>query len=198
MLTGLVVLLLALLAVLSIPITLSYQVSWHHAFRGKFILCWLFGLVRVPIRLPGKEPSPAEGQKRRSHTDTGKRPSRNSPNFSAAIRQKPFRRRLVQFMSDVWKAIGKKNLHLRLRIGLGDPADTGQLWALMGPLAGILANTREASIELEPEFSDEIFEVDSSGDIRLVPIQILYLTVALLLSAPVRRAVRQTWKKPAP
>ena len=76
----------------------------------------------------------------------------------------------------------KRNLILRLRIGLGDPADTGRLWGFAGPVAGVLAGTGGASIEIVPEFFDETFELDSSGDIRLVPLQMVYLAAGLLLS----------------
>lgn len=80
---------------------------------------------------------------------------------------------------------------MHLRIGLGDPADTGQLWALMGPVAGVLANCKGASFEIEPEFYEETFELDSSGRIEFVPLQILYLTIAMLLSPPVWRGIKE-------
>ena len=104
---------------------------------------------------------------------------------------KPFRQRVFRFIRAVWRAIHKQDLRLRMRIGLGDPADTGQLWALVGPLSGLLANNREASIEIEPEFFDAIFELDSSGSIRIIPLQLLYLAVGLLLSPSVWQGIRE-------
>jgi len=87
------------------------------------------------------------------------------------------------------RALQKKDVNLRVRVGLGDPADTGQLWAIVGPMAGILANVQQASIEIEPEFFDATFQVNSSGNIRLIPLQMIYLTAGLLLSPPIWQGI---------
>ena len=107
-----------------------------------------------------------------------------------ALRQTAFRRRIILFIHDLWHAVHKRDISLRLRVGLGDPADTGQLWAMLGPVAGMLADTQAASIEIEPEFFDATLELDSSGDIRFIPLQMIYLTVGLLLSPPVWRGIK--------
>ena len=85
----------------------------------------------------------------------------------------------------------KENLKLRVCIGLGDPADTGLLWAVVGPIAGILATTKETSINIVPDFVDTTMEVDSSGTLRLIPLQIIILTLGFFLSAPVRQGIKQ-------
>jgi Protein of unknown function (DUF2953) len=97
----------------------------------------------------------------------------------------------MRFVRDLWHVVHKKDVVLRVRIGLGDPADTGQLWAIVGPVAGVLANIQEALIDIEPEFRDATFELDSSGTLRVIPLQVLYMTVALLLSPPVWQGIRQ-------
>ncbi len=98
---------------------------------------------------------------------------------------------MFRFVADLWRAIRKQDVNLRIRLGLGDPADTGRLWAVVGPVAGLLANVEEASVEIEPDFMDAVFELESSGEIRLIPLQILYLVVALLLSPPVWLGVKR-------
>ncbi|MDX1697383.1 MAG: DUF2953 domain-containing protein, partial [Thiohalobacterales bacterium] len=109
----------------------------------------------------------------------------------AAIRQKSFRRRIIRFAGDIWRALHKSNLSLQIRLGLGDPADTGRLWAVVGPVAGILSNTREASIEVMPEFLESTFEMGGSGEIRVIPLQMIYLTAGLLLSPPFWQGIRR-------
>lgn len=194
MLFGVVTFLLLLIALLAVPVTLTFQVSWQQAIESDIKLHWLFGLVHV--RLPSfqsKAPS-LEGEELTQKMSHFKRSSRKKTNFFAIIWQKAFRRRIIKFVSDFWHAIHKRNVNLRIRIGLGDPADTGLLWAVVGPVAGILANAQEASIELEPEFFDATFELDSSGNIRLIPLQMIYLTAGLLLSPPVWQAIKQVRK----
>jgi hypothetical protein len=191
MLTGMVAFLLLIIALLAVPVTLTFQMSWQQQLEGDMTLHWLFGLVR--IRLPSFKPKPPapEGEERTKKQDHPDRSPRNKQNVFAVVRQKSFRRRIVRFIRDCWRAIRKRDVSLHIRMGLGDPADTGQLWAVVGPVAGILSNAKEASIEIVPEFLDETFELDSSGNIRLIPLQLIYLTVGLLLSPPVWQGIKQ-------
>lgn len=191
MLTGMVTFLLLIIALLAVPVTLTFQMSWQQQLQGDMTLHWLFGLVR--IRLPSFKPKSTtpEGEERAQKVGRYERSSRNKQNVFAVVRQKSFRRRIIRFISDCWHAIHKRDVRLHLRIGLGDPADTGQLWAVVGPAAGILSNTKEASIEIVPEFFDETLELDSSGKIRLIPLRMICLTAGLLLSPPVWRGIKQ-------
>ncbi len=191
MLIGTVTFLLVLVALLAVPVRLSYRLSWRQALQGDIQLRWLFGLVRAQLPLAQSKPSPAKpqtvGRKKRKAAS-----SATKSNPVAAIRNKAFRRRVFRFLRDTWRAVQKQNLRLRLRIGLGDPADTGQLWALVGPVSGMLAMIEDASIEIEPEFVDAVFELDSSGSIRVVPLQMIYLTSGLLLSPSFWQGMRQS------
>ncbi len=191
MLTGAVAFLLLLIALLAIPITLTFQVSWQQTLQGNIKLRWLFGLVRVALSsFNSNEPSPASEKPAQKNIRFERSPRKNS-NLFAAIWQNTFRRRIIRFIGDVFHAVHKKDVRLYVRIGLGDPADTGRLWAIVGPVTGLLANIQEASIEIEPEFFDTTFELDSSGNIRLIPVQLIYLAVGLLLSPSVWRGMKQ-------
>ena len=191
MLNGLLVFLLLLIGLLAIPITLIFQISWQQAVQNNVKLLWAFGLVQ--IRLPlfrTKAPSPGDdGLARRA--GRFEQSSRNKREVFAVIRQKKFRRRIIRFTSDVWQAIHKENIRLRVRVGLGDPADTGQLWAVLGPVSGMLANFQEVSMNIEPDFFDTTLELDSSGSIRIIPLQMIYLITALLLSPPVWQGIKR-------
>jgi hypothetical protein len=194
MLTGVVAFLLSLFALLSIPVTMMFQVSWQQALQSDIKLLWLFGLVHV--RLPSfqsKAPS-LEGEELAQKNIYFERSPRKNSSLFAVIWQKAFRRRIIRFISDSWHAVHKRDISLRIRIGLGDPADTGQLWAVVGPVAGILSNVQDASIQILPDFLDTTFELDSSGNIRIIPLQIIYLTIGLLLSPPVWQGIKQMRK----
>ena len=73
-----------------------------------------------------------------------------------------------------------------MRIGLGDPADTGLLWAFLGPLSAL--PLRNAELRLEPEFVDPVLELEADGRLLLVPLRFLILAVAFALSPPTIRA----------
>jgi len=194
MLTGVVLLLLLLIVLLAIPVTLAYQISWPRTVPGYIRLQWAFGLVRM--QLPLSQPAAATPEVDEVAQKIGhfERSSQNRGSPFAAMRQKPFRRRIVRFIDDVWCAVHKREVTLRVRIGLGDPADTGQLWAFMGPVSALLANIQEASFIIEPDFFESRFELDSSGYIQIIPLQMIYLTIGLLLSPPVWQGIKQMRK----
>ena len=196
MLTGVVAFLLLLIALLAIPITLTFQASWPQAFQDYIKLQWLFGLVSVQFpSFQSDAPSNSmESEELTQKIERLEHSPRKNQNIFALIRQKSFRRRIIRFVSDFWYAVDKKDVILRMRIGLGDPADTGQLWSIVGPVAGMLANIKEASFEIEPEFFDTTFELNGSGNIRFIPLQIIYLTIGMLLSPSVRQGIKQMRK----
>ena len=191
MLTGVLVLLLGVIALLAIPATLTFRVTWREALHRDITLGWAFGLVHARIANDKTGVSPTEAQAGRQETARRQRSSGNKLNVFAAVRQKGFRQRIIRFVGDVWRAVHKRDVRLRVRLGLGDPADTGQLWALIGPMSGLLANVPDASISVEPEFLDATIELDGSGNIRVIPLQLVYLTAALLLSPQVWQGFRQ-------
>lgn len=189
MLIAIAIFLLVLIALLAVPVKLSYWVSWRRAIQGNVQLLWLFGLVRLKLPLarakrPALKQQTSGGKKRESA------PSNKKSNPFGAVRQKAFRQRVLRFVRDIWRAIGKQDLSLRVRIGLGDPADTGRLWAVVGPIAGMLTMVQDASIEIAPEFTDAVFELDSSGKILVVPLQVIYLAFGLLLSPSFWRGLK--------
>ena len=187
MLTGVVTFLLLLIALLAIPVTLTFKMTWQQNFQSDVRLLWLFGLVRARIPItPTSSPKENKPAKKGNHP---KRFSSKKQNAFSVVKQKAFRQRMSRFIRDLWHSIQKKDVNLRLRIGLGDPADTGQLWAFVGPVTGMLSNVPETSINIEPDFYDSTFEMDSSGNIRLIPLQLIYLAAGLLLSPPVWREI---------
>ena len=106
----------------------------------------------------------------------------NVRNIIALLKQSAFSRRFIRFIKDILRATHARDLYLRLRIGLGDPADTGRLWGLLGPIAGILTNLRPAEVRIEPEFTDPVLEVESHGEFHLIPLQFIGLATAFVVS----------------
>jgi hypothetical protein len=195
-LTIILIVLLVVIGLFAIPISLTHQLSWKNGFQGEFTLRWLFGLVRIhfsPSR-PGKEET---GELIQLSSKTKKASGKKKPstgkkrNIFVALRQKAFRQRILRFITDLWRAVHKENVRLRVCLGLGDPADTGRLWAIMGPIAGILSTAKEAKVEIVPDFLESNIEVDSSGTVRLIPLQIIGLILGLLLSPTILKGIKQ-------
>lgn len=183
--------LLVLVALLAIPATLTYQLNWQHKLQGEVSLQWLFGLLQLRLASPGAGRSAPEKKDRQGSSEAKTKSARKKFNPIAALRRKTFRQRSLRFARDLWRALRKRDLSLRIRVGLGDPAETGQLWALFGPVSGLLANLEDACVELEPEFIDAVFQLHSSGKISVIPLQLLYLVLGLLCSPSFWRGVKR-------
>lgn len=193
MLIGTAVVLGLLVGLLAIPVTLRFDVFWDRTLQQDIRLLWAFGLLDVRLAPEAAEtgqPAAESATPARRKPRTKRAASKRKTNVLAGMRLQRFRRRIVRFARDLWRAVQKRDLSLRVRVGLGDPADTGQLWALLGPLAGWLATLREAVITIEPEFYEPTLELETHGSIRIIPLQLVGIVVALALSPAVWQGIR--------
>jgi hypothetical protein len=186
-LLGLAVLLLA------VPIDVVFRFANVEALAGQVTVRWLFGLARFRIKIPDvskprQSTAKPKGKTEETREELGARGRR--ANVLAALKQSAFRRRLFRFAKSLVRAVHAHELYLRMRLGLGDPADTGRLWAMVGPLSALAQNLHHAEVCIEPEFVDPVFEFESHGRVLLIPIQFILIAVAFVLSPPSIRAWR--------
>jgi len=185
---GLVVVLLA------VPVAVAFQFHGVEAFTGQVTIRWLFGLVRFRIAVPDVSKSRPRKKKKIETHATGPnakaRKRRAGANVLSVLRQSAFRARVLRFVRDFLRAAHLHQLYLQMRVGLGDPADTGRLWALVGPLSAAAGNLRAMEIRIEPEFIEPVFDIEMRGQFRLIPLQFLALAIAFVLSPPSIRAWR--------
>lgn len=185
-----------LLILISTPLDLAFEVNRTDQVAGYVRLRWLFGLVRLKFDIPSEAeaespPTPSVEPKTKKPKKTRKRKSRtNGADLLRALRQPALRKRALRFIRDLFRATHARDIFLRLRIGLGDPADTGRLWGVVGPATAMVPSHENMRVIIEPEFMDPVFEFQSRGRFRLIPIQFMALATAFLLSPP----VRQTWR----
>ncbi len=183
MITTLIIITL-LIALLAIPLTLRFRISRYESTEGRFKLHWLFGLINLKLSTPQQQET-----KKPSYAHEKRKKASSKLDFRRALQQKAFRDRLIKFVTDLWHAIKKEELSLYLRLGLGDPATTGQLWAIIGPLSGILFTAEECEIEIVPDFLQSIFEFQCDGTIRIIPLQLIALTLGLIFSPTMWRGI---------
>lgn len=192
-LLGLFALLILLLAV---PIVLTFRFENAgfentEAFKGQVTIRWLFGLVRIRIPVPAGTGLHHSESKSQATKKRGKFRERGAPShFVAVLRQVKFRQRVYRLVKDLIRAAGLRQLRLRMRLGLGDPADTGCLWAFVGPLNAAAQNLRNADVQIEPEFMDAVCEFHARGQVRVVALQLLGLAIGFALSPESIRAWR--------
>jgi hypothetical protein len=104
--------------------------------------------------------------------------------------QSGFRRRVRRLVGDLVRVIHVGRIRLRMRLGLGDPADTGRLWAVVGPLSALSQALSNADVRIEPEFVEPVLEFRARGRLRVIPLQVLAVAVPFALSPASIRAWR--------
>lgn len=182
---------LLLVAALALPVAIEFQVEHRHGTRGRATLRGLFGLVRVRIDRtaaaspapppPGREPQPAG--RARGRRDGGARVRR-------LLGDAAWRRRVLRLARDLLRVVQLRHLSLRGRLGLGDPADTGLLWAVLGPLEATVRPLTRIELRLQPDFVEAVCEVDAQGECVLVPLHVVRLGLGFVLAPATWRAWR--------
>ncbi len=184
--------LLALGLVLAVPLEVGFRVERRTVTQGRVAFRWLFGAIRLEIPIPAgrrpgkrreKERSPARGD------EAGRRRGRGRRLLSAA-RDDAFRARLSRFARDLIRAVRLDDLYFHARLGLDDPADTGRLWALLGPLGAAASALPGLDFDLEPEFVGPVLELEARGKAVVVPLEILAISGAFVVSPASLRAWR--------
>lgn len=185
--------LLGLLLLLAVPVTVAFNVRRIDALRGRVTVGWLFGLVRRQIDWPASATPATSGKRRRAQSDdaTNARPTRGDRGHALRmLRDAAFRRRVARLVRDSVAATDIRRMSVRARLGLGDPADTGRLWALLGPLSAAMQNVPRIEMQIDPEFMDPVFEFDLDCECMLVPLRFLALATGFALSPITIRAWR--------
>ncbi len=86
-------------------------------------------------------------------------------------------------------AIHCRRCFVRARVGLDDPADTGRLWGIIGPLTSALYRSR-LDVEVSPVFHGPELAFQGAAEVRVVPLQLLGTLLSFGLSPATWRVVR--------
>lgn len=176
-------------ALLAVPLGVELRLDGEGAAPA-VRLRWLFGLVTAE---PGGGEAAAgdapERSEREEEPGDGEDAARRGPGPRAVLRALrspglgPSAGRLLR------RTVGAVRLvRADGRVRLADPADTGRLWAVVGPATAILAPGDGAPIRLRPDFSPGGARVTGSASLRVVPLRLVAGLLAFVCSPPVIRA----------
>ena len=104
---------------------------------------------------------------------------------------KNIKRPIIRFIGDVLGVVKFRKISCDLTYGLSDPADTGMLSGFFYALKGLFA--KRCSIfdfSINPQFQDEIFDIDFLTSIRF---RISYLLFAILRLVTNRKVLGAAW-----
>jgi hypothetical protein len=176
----------ALVLLLAVPVDMGFEVHRRERTESRVRLGWLWGRVRVPVPVGGKGKKAGRKPKRRRVRRPGRPSSRRRA--LAMVRSPHFPRRVLRFVRNLLRRVRFTTLECSARLGLDDPADTGRLWGVLGPVSALLALPASARIELAPEFGGALFHLDARGEARVVPAAVLGTVLAFLVAPATLRA----------
>ncbi len=177
-----------LVALLAVPLEWTFNVRQDAGAReADSHFRWLFGLVK--FRATGSPEAEAKAKPKKSKKEKKPKAKRRH-SLLAAVSVDGFVGRVLGLIRRLLSAIHIHHLNLNARLGLGDAADTGRLWGFVGPLSVLLNQPEVARICIEPEFYDEVFDVQADGRIQVVPLRLVGLILGFLLSLNTLRAYR--------
>lgn len=176
---------------ISIPFDFKFRFDSSQSPPFGFRFSWFFGLVNIDVSDTRKKPP-------RKQTKPGKIKKKKGPSGIRILRliTKPLIWKALFFMREVFRSLHFRQIDACIKMGLGEPADTGVMFGLIHATLPVFAGPCQKQIRLIPDFGDEaLLKGSSSGIIRLWPIEILSRTVKFVFSKPVLqlawRAIKQ-------
>lgn len=166
-----------LVLLLSVPVSMAFDIEKDTDLRKSLRLRWLFGLVQKELGGPKR---PARPKRRK-----GRKGFRV---FTRLVTTKGFVKRILVFLKRLIKAVQIRRLQAYLRIGLDDPADTGQLLGIIWPALAFAPSSPSINIAIEPDFQEATLQGYGRGLIRVFPIQLIWIVLRFLVSITTIRA----------
>jgi hypothetical protein len=165
-------LLVLIVFALSVPLDVVLYVDVYGRPKFRMRLTWLYGLVNKEIAK--KEKKPEEKKK----TVRGKRkPRKRGPGARTILeilRTRGLLGQIKLLLKGIIRLTRIKEFAADFKVGLGDPADTGLIFALIGPATFFVGSSFPNKIKVQPSFTDEaILEGSLHGTLRVRPIQII-------------------------
>jgi len=194
-LAGLVVL---LALVLCVPLNVTLRLDMYGKPKFRLRLAWLFGLVAKEVR-KGREKPKEKRKVVKGKPETAEK-RRRAGVILDILRTKGLLRQVKNLLRDLFSCLRIRDFGASLRVGLDNPADTGLLFAVIGPVVPWLSSTCPTRLRVQPSFADEaVFEGYLYGAVRLRPIQLVIPFLGFVLSLPTLRViktlVRSKWKR---
>ena len=172
---------------LAVPVDIEFDAAWPDTRNNRIDGRWGFGALS--FRLDGATAEPKASQPRQAASERARAGKKGSVRVLRALRQRPFRRRLLRFARSLWRAVHKRDVDVSIRIGTGDPAETGQLWGVFGPLSAWLRTSSGCRATIEPDFVAAIARVHGRGRVTIFPLQVLLLASGLMVSPAIWRGI---------
>jgi len=180
-------LIVLIILALCVPVEMVLHTDVYGKAKFHMRLSWLFGLFSKEIA-GGKKKT--EGEKRDAKPKK-KGGRRNIRFIFRMLQNKGLLKQFKGLVKDIFSCFKFRDMVADFKVGLGDPADTGLLFAFISPVSVFLGSSRFHRINLQPSFGDEaILEGYSWGTARLRPIKLVLPLLKFTFSSAAIRALK--------
>lgn len=186
-----------ILLVFCVPLEMTFriQAAGRPAFGARVV--WGFGLVSKELATKKKPPGK---QSRANAKPTSKKRSLRTNTGFQLLMSKGMLGQLRRLVIGLLRCLKLEALNVDMKIGLDDPADTGRLFALIGPAALFARSIWHHQISVRPSFEDEtVLEGYAYGTVRVQPIQLIPPFVRFVFSSPTFNVLKvlilNLWKR---
>tara|TARA_B100000029_G_scaffold58977_1_gene53185 strand:+ start:82624 stop:83235 length:612 start_codon:yes stop_codon:yes gene_type:complete len=185
------IILVVIIFLLAIPITISFSIIRKDTCTGRVSIAWLFGLLRFTRSILTSDFEKA--YKRDETIITVKETSSKNEgvsldHFIKMLKNKKVLKDVLKLLSNILRIVRFVSLRVVGRFGLENPYDTGRLWGNICLFTPFLYSMKRFQFCVEPVFNEVIFEIDSRGIVRIIPITLLLPTAKFVFSSSILRA----------
>lgn len=173
---------LGIIVLLALPVDLAFLLRKDDRFRLDVSVAWAFGLLSTELGKTSDQPTDLKAHPRKTRPTrpgAGKGKTRAAMAF---LRSPGMPGRLARLARDIWRQFRVRRLDLHLTFGLEDPADTGRLFGVLAPMLTEAGRLSRLDLQVRPDFSQPTLALQSRGQIRLIPLAIIAVIFAFLLS----------------
>jgi hypothetical protein len=158
-----------------IPINVAFSIDTSANPRFQVQTCWLYGLVKWKLGSP-------------HHTvvkeDKKKRLGLSRRTLLKMVTTSGLMNNTFMLVWSVFRRIRLKELKIDLKVGLDDPAETGMLFALVGPVLPLVNLPRQCYVNVEPSFREATLDGQALVSLSILPISLAVPVMKFVFSKP--------------
>lgn len=189
--------------VLCVPLGITLRLDVYGRPKLRLKLTWLFGLVGKEVSKGKKKPGKEKPEEKKVMVEGRPKPRRREVGAKLIfnlLRTKGLPRQIKNLVTGLFRAFKIGDFGADFRIGLDNPADTGLLFAAIGPAVLWLSSAFPHRMRMQPSFAGEaVFEGYLHGTLSLRPILLITPVLGFVFSLPafrvVKTLVRSKWKR---
>jgi hypothetical protein len=168
----------SVVGLLAIPFDFTFDLHARDGGKSRARIAWLWGGFGVELRRAQQSRTPSV--KRRRSVPLHK--------VRAALLTRGFVAELKRFARRLVGCLHVHELRAAIDFGLDDPADTGTLFGFFEAERALFPLPAPMELSVRPDFQNADLRLAATGQLRLIPLELVLVTLRFALTASTLRA----------